>query len=230
VRARITGIALVCGLAGATVSLGSAGIAAAADEPARPGAYCPFPKAGETPVCFAAVEREYPDFLAAVGDGQVDDGDVASLEQVLRTSDEAEDRALALSSLAYGYFRLAERAASSARPDPALVARLESWNELLGAVYRSARSDPVLRSAVRDAALDLHARAPAVDAGCEAGAENPGSETCPTTSALLAALRSIDDPNAPTGVRGALENLVGRMLAREPDAVDPGSGADAPVE
>jgi hypothetical protein len=136
-----------------------------------------------------------------------------SVERALEDENAAADRTLALSSLAYGYFMLAERAAASERPDPALVARLERWNDLLGSAYEKAERDPSFRTAVREAALDLHARAPAV------GCEDAGS--CPSTGLLLETLRRIDDPASETGVRGALGKLLGRMLGDEPEREAP---------
>ncbi len=205
-----------------------AGPARPVGDPSQPGAYCPFPKQGEKPVCFSEVEQEYSGFFAAVDSGQVDDPEVAELERTLKQAAQTEARTLALSSLAYGYFMLAERAASADRPDPALVARLETWNELLSAVYEDADSEPSFRTAVREAALDLHSRAPAVrssDGGCakadpgsnpdggNADGGNADGQPCRTTSRLLAALRQIDDPTSDSsGVRGALGRLLGRML------------------
>ncbi len=191
----------------------------AAENPSQPGAYCPFPEKGEKPVCFTRVEQEYGDFFAAVDSGQVDDPKVAELERTLQRGGSDEDRTLALSSLAYGYFMLAERAASAESPDPVLVARLESWNALLGAVYEDAETEPSLRTAVRDAALDLHERAAVVPTACAPGSDG---EPCQTTGRLLQTLRRIDDPNAESGIRGALGKLLGRMLD------DDSAGAETP--
>ena len=196
----------------AAAALPHGAVAAGASDPSQPGAYCPFPKAGEKPQCFTEVEQEYSDFFAAVDSGAVDAARVTEVEQTLASATDAEQRTLALSSIAYGYFMLAERAAAEEQPDPALVARLDSWNALLSSVYSDAEAEPSVRGAVREAALDLHARAPAVpsrDADCATG-----DADCETTSQsqLLAALRQIDDPYAETGVRGALRRLLGRFL------------------
>jgi hypothetical protein len=154
-----------------------------------------------------------------VDSGEIDDPRIAHLEKTLQQDGRDEERALALSSLAYGYFMLAERAAAEDRPDPALVARLETWNALLSRVYADAEDSPVFRTAVRDAALDLHERAPDVPApndDCEPDADG---SPCGTTSQLLVALRRIDDPDTSSGVRGALGKLIGRMLDDdEPDS------------
>jgi hypothetical protein len=168
------------------------------------------------------VEAEYSDFLAAVDSGQVDDPKVNELERTLRSGGTVQNRSLALSSLAYGYFMLAERAAAEEHPDPVLVARLQRWNELLGGVYEDEDTDPEFRSAVREAAIDLHARAPAVPAECEPGSDG---QDCQTTGVLLATLRRIDDPSGETGVRGALSKLLGRMFED-----DEGGSEEPPAE
>jgi hypothetical protein len=194
----------------------------AAEDPGRPGAYCPFPEAGQKPVCFDQVEAEYSDFLTAVDSGQVDDPKVAELEQTLQQDGSTEDRSLALSSLAYGYFMLAQRAAAAEHPDPVLVARLQRWNEILGVVYEDDGAEPEFRNAVREAAVDLHARAPAVATECQPGADG---QDCQTTGVLLQTLRQIDDPGGETGVRGALSKLLGRMLED-----DEAGSAESPTE
>jgi hypothetical protein len=182
-----------------------------ADDSRRPGAYCPFPedlKKGEVPTCFTPAQQQYPEFLEAVESGRIDDPGVARLEQQLEAADSGESDYLALASLAYGYFRLAERAAHSERPNPALVARLNSWNHLLSGLYENTATPPELRTAVRDAARDLHERAPAVDTSCPPGADG---DSCQTTGLLLQTLRRIDDPAGTYGVRGALGKLLDRV-------------------
>lgn len=202
--------------------------ASAGGDPSQPGAYCPFPEAGEKPVCFSEVEQEYSEFFEAVDSGRVDDPRVAAVEQALAAPRGAAERTLALSSLAYGYFMLAERAATQARPDPVLVARLESWNDLLSRVYSDAAGEPTFRTAVREAALDLHARAPAVRTTRADCAGDGDGQSCETTSQLLVALRRIDDPDADSGVRAALGRLLGRILKDDPAASDRESDAARP--
>ncbi len=222
----LRGVGRIVAVVGAAIGLLPSG-ALGAGDPSRAGAYCPFPAKGEKPVCFTEVEREYSDFIAAVDSGKVDDPEVAELERALQQGGESETRALALSSLAYGYFMLAERAASEEAPDPALVARLESWNQLLSSVYADAESEPRFRTAVRRAAVDLHERAPAVpssDDECEGSATG---DSCRTTSGLLAALKRIDDPDADTGVRGALGRLLGRMFDDDDEVLAPASDDSA---
>jgi hypothetical protein len=202
-KARVLALSLGLSLLAAPVG--------AADDPRRPGAYCPFPKdlkKGEVPACFTSAQEQYPEFLDAVDSGRIDDPRVAQLERQLETADSGESDYLALSSLAYGYFRLAERVARSEHPNPALVARLNSWNHLLSGLYENSTAAPELRSAVEDAARDLHARAPAVDTECPPDADG-GS--CQTTGLLLQTLRRIDDSGDTYGVRGALGKLLDRM-------------------
>lgn len=195
----------------------------AAGDPAKVGAYCPFPKKGEKPACFAPVEKEYSAFFAAVDEGQIDDAQLATLEQKLEGAGTDEDGYLAISSLAYGYFRLAERAALSDRPDPALVARLNNLNELLSTVYQKPNAEPAFRVAVREAALDLHERAPAVATDCAPGSD---AEECRTTGRLLRALKAFDDPSADRGVRGALGRLLERVTGPDETPVSAAAGSE----
>lgn len=191
--------------------------ASAADDPPAAGAYCPFPEPGQRPVCLAPVKQKYPEFLRAADSGQLDEAASARVEADLANAASNRDAYLALSSLAYAYYRLAQFEAADPGADPALVARLEHWNRAMSAVYHDASADPGVRSAVYEAASDLHARAPAVDADCVEGA--PGAN-CNTTSRLMLALRSADDFSEKRGVRGALSRLLTRMLGRDasPDA------------
>ncbi len=189
-------------------SVATGGPAATGDS-AQPGSYCPFPAQGEKPVCFAEVEHQFGGFLEAVDAGEIDAAELSEVEDQLQRGPTEAERTLALSSLAYGYFMLAARAAAAEHPDPALVQRLQGWNELLGTVYADARSEPSFRTAIREAARDLDTRAPAVLVPCEeAGANQP----CRSTSALLDTLRGIDDPEGESGVRGALGHLLDRIL------------------
>ena len=201
-----------------TATLWAAPSWAATGDPSHEGSYCPFPAAGEKPVCFAEVEHQFGDFLQAVDAGKIDSAELVEVEDRLKTGPTEAERTLALSSLAYGYFMLAERAAAAEHPDPALVARLQRWNELLGAVYADAKGEPGFRTAIRDAARDLHARAPAVPAPCDEVADG---EPCRNGGAVLDTLRGIDDPEAESGLRGALGRLLARMLQDPPQAEAP---------
>jgi len=186
----------------------------AAKAPSEPGAYCPFPKQGEKPACFAPVEKEYSAFFASVDAGDIDEEQLAQIERELESAGNDEGAYMAVSSLAYGYYLLAERAAKSDEPDPALVERLNGLNDLLAAVYDAPNARPEFRVAVRAAAEDLRERSPAVPTPCEPGS---GGERCETTGTLLRALKAIDDPSTDSGVRGAL----GRLLERVGGVDDP---------
>lgn len=194
------------------IALGTGNAFGAVGDPSKAGAYCPVPKAGEIPQCFVPVKAKYGDFIDAIDAGTIDAAQLAVVERKLQNGGDAGDAYLALSSLAYGYFRLAERAAALEQPDPVLVGRLRRWNALLTSAYRNAQAKPAFRIAVRTAALDLHARAPAVATKCEPGANGEG---CQTTGLLLRTLRGLDDPAAQRGVRGALGHLLGRILEAE---------------
>jgi hypothetical protein len=164
------------------------------------------------------VKEKYPEFLEAADTGQLDYAATAQVEADFANAATSQDAYLALSSLAYAYYRLAQFEAADPGADPALVERLERWNETMSAVYHDASADPAVRSAVYEAASDLHARAPAVEGGC---ADGSGGADCNTTGGLMLALRSADDFSERQGMRGALSRLLGRMLGRD-------ASADAP--
>lgn len=185
-------------------------VLATTGDPTKAGAYCPFPAKGEAQRCFDGVQQDYSDFFRAVEEGEVGEEHEEQLRQDLATGGERGYGAV--SSLAYAYYRYAERAAASDTVDPAVVARLERWNRVLSSVYEDERTDPGLRGAVQAAAEDLHARAPAVGTQCAGGASG---ESCQTTGLLLQTLRRIDDPADERGVRGALSKLLGRMLGSD---------------
>ena len=180
----------------------------------RPGAYCPFPKPGEKPACMLPAKHEYGDFFAALdAEGDVGEAAAARLEADLAAGAGSENAYLALSSLAYGYYRLSQQAAAAPSADPELVARLERWNALLAKAYAASPQDARFRDSVREAALDLQRRAPPVSLACldESGAH----VRCDSTEAVL---RDIDRLRDQVGVRGALSRLLGRFF---------GDGAEA---
>ena len=205
---RRAGAALLVTLWAAHLWVGLA--SAAAGGAVKPGAYCPFPKKGEKPACFTEVEQEYKDFFDAVDSGADIDDHEARLERELQEG--GVDASLAVSSLAYGYFRLAQKAAAEAQPDPDLVARLQRWNQLLASVYQDAEAGSQFRDTVRDAAEDLVENAPAVSSECVDGLDANGAE-CNTAGTLLSALTALDDPANDTGVRGALSRMLGRFTS-----------------
>ena len=148
------------------LSVAAPAIAHAAAGEVTPGAYCPFPKKGETPTCMEPAKQEYTDFFAAVDTGGLADADAVRLEREVASGAAGKTPYLAISSLSYGYYRLAQRAAESPGEDPAVVARLQRWNELLAAAYAISSDDPGYRKAVHDAAHDLQQRAPAIVLAC----------------------------------------------------------------
>lgn len=166
----------------------------------KPGAYCPLPARGQKPVCLSPAEEQYEDFFAGLESGAPSEGAALAVERDLLSGGDGDY--LALSSIAYGYYRLTQQAASLPDPNPILVARLERWNELLSSVYASEASSPSYRDAVRRAAQDIREKTP----------EGPGESTSAT---LIAALERIDDPGARHGVRGALTRLFERLVGQE---------------
>ena len=95
------------------------------------------------------------DWWTAVQTNIQDAEDAARVEADLAAGGDAQHAFEALSSLAYGYFVLARRAADSPSVDPLLKAHLERWNELLSRAYHETPPDGSLRVAVREAAEDL---------------------------------------------------------------------------
>ena len=174
----------------------------------RPGAYCPFPKPGEKPACLLPAKQEYGEFFVALdANGDVGETAAARLEADVAAGAGSGNAYLALSSLAYGYYRLSQQAAATPNDDPELVARLERWNALLSRAYASSAQDADFQDSVREAALDLKRRAPPVALSCLD--ESGGRVPCDSTEAVL---RDIDRLRDQVGVRGALSRLLGRFF------------------
>jgi len=202
---------LAGGLAAGLLTFG----AAFAAGPVEPGAYCPFPKPGEKPTCMTPAKEKYGEFFTALdGEGEVGDAALAQVEQDVAAGAASQDAYLALSSLAYGYYKLSQQAAETPGNDPEIVARLERWNQLLAQAYAASAQDEGYQASVREAALDLQARSPKVALSCldEAGAR----VACDSTDAVV---RDIDRLRDEVGVRGALARLLGRFFGAS------GSGA-----
>lgn len=174
----------------------------------RPGAYCPFPKPGEKPACLLPARQEYGEFFEALdGKGDINETAAARLEADVAAGAAAESAYLALSSLAYGYYRISQQAAAAPGEDPELVARLERWNSLLASAYAASTQDAKFQDSVREATLDLQHRAPRVQLSC---LDESGSRVrCDSTEAVL---RDIDRLRDQVGVRGALSRLLGRFF------------------
>jgi hypothetical protein len=195
------------------LGLASAAAGAWAGEAVVPGAYCPLPEPGQRPACLEPARARYAEFFAALGAGALDDARAATLEADLVAGAASERAYLALSSLAYGYYWMAERAARDPRTLPEVQSRLERWNEVLAAAYAASPADAAWRSAVREAAADVHRRAPPVALHCLDARGAPAR--CDSTEAVLRALSHERDR---TGIRGALRSLVRRVRGGAADA------------
>lgn len=171
-----------------------------------PGAYCPLPEAGARPKCLEPAVARYGEFFQAVEDGRAGDARLDPVEAAVAGADDY----LALSSLAYGYYRLSQQAARTAEADPEIAARLERWNALLARAYGADPEAATWRDAVRAAALDLKRRAPPVELQCRG---TDGAElACTSTDA---ALQSLDRRAGDVGFRGGLERLLERVFGRK---------------
>lgn len=174
-----------------------------------PGAYCPLPERGELPKCLDPAQQTYEGFFGALERDGLDDDSLADVEAAVGRGAADEHAYLALSSLSYGYYRLASRAAQQAVADPALVERLARWNDLLAHAYAASPGDERYRAAVRQAAEELQVRAPiALPCRDAAGAET----ACTSTESVL---RGFNAAGERVGLRGALEQLVRRLLGPE---------------
>ncbi len=178
---------------------------AAAGDGIAPGSYCRLPEPGEEPECLDPARQEYGDFFSALAEGLVDDHTAARVEADVVDDADPEGAYLALSSLSYAYYVLAQRMAAEPGADPALVARLERWNGVLARAFESSADDPRYRNAVREAASDLHGRT-RVRVGCVDARGNPAE--CDSTESVL---RGFDATSHDVGIRGALERLIERM-------------------
>jgi hypothetical protein len=176
---------------------------AGADE-IGPGAYCPLPEAGEKPACLEPARAEYGAFFEAVEGGGLDGPDTARVEADVAGGGASENAYLALSSLSYGYYRLAQRVAASPEADPASIARLERWSAVLARAYEASADDPHYREAVQTAAADLQRR---MRLGCTDAAGEPAA--CDSAEAVL---RGVDAAAGEVGIRGALRRLLERLL------------------
>jgi len=173
----------------------------------QPGAYCPLPRKGETPRCLEPAMAEYREFFSAIERADVSETGLARLERDVAEGAEAKNAYLALSSLAYGYYRLSQRVAAAGDTDPRLLARLERWNALLAVAYETSGENTEFRRAVREAALDLQRNAPPVRLRCVD--ERGETVECDSTDAVM---RGIDAAANEVGIRGALERLIKRIL------------------
>ncbi len=201
-EARLRGLGL--GLLGASACLVAAAPAVESRPP--PGAYCPFPAEGEKPACLQPATEAYAEFFAELETGAMSEEGAARVEADLAAGAASDRSYMALSSLAYGYFKLAERAAAK-RGDPEVRVRLERWNALLARAYDASPNDPGFREAVREAAVDLHRRGPAVELNCLDAEGKPAR--CTSTEAVV---RTLSQQRDTSGMRGALGKLLQRLF------------------
>ena len=173
----------------------------------RPGAYCPLPEPGVEPECLAPARARYGPFFEALEQGEVDADEAARIEAELTAGSGDQEAYLALSSLAYAYWRLALRAAEAEAADPELVAQLQGWNALLSAAYERSPEDSDFRGAVRQAAVDLDQHSPSEGLQCLDASGQP--TRCYVTTSLIERIDRIDGQ---LGVRGAIRRLLERMF------------------
>jgi len=181
---------------------------AGADDVIRPislGSYCTLPEPGEKPACLDPAQASYPDFFASVDDGQLDSESASRLEADLTAKPGSEDAYLALSSLAYGYLQISSAVSASPDASPILSARLERWNGLLSSTYAEETAPEHFRSALREAADDIHSRVGRFGARC-----GVNSEEC--SSGLVLALEQIDRGGP---LRAPLRGLIDRFRGGE---------------
>jgi hypothetical protein len=202
----IRSVALACLL----VPIGGApALATDGANAAKSGAYCPLPEPGQPAECLEPAQQRYESFFGALEKGSFDPAAAARIERDLAAGSDAPYDAL--SSLAYGYYRLARRAAADPNADPAVILRLERWNDMLARAYEKSGSDPAFRAAVRAAAADVNRRAPAVGLRCLD--EWGDVTTCSSTEAVIRGMDALRDQ---TGLRGQLARLFARLFGTAP--------------
>ena len=179
--------------------------AATGGDPSQRGAYCPLPPPGQKSECLVEAEKEYSEFFSALEQGSLDDASVSRLEADLRGRRGA--RYYALSSLAYGYVALAQRASESASLDAATARRLEAWNQLLTESFAASDADPAFRDALRTAAIDIQDHAPPVLLSCVDAEGQPAK--CDSTEAVIRGFGAARDN---LGIRGQLARLFERWF------------------
>lgn len=200
----------LCTGAALAALLGATAVARGAGEVA-PGAYCPLPEPGKTRECLEPARGRYGGFFEGLESGEPSDEAVAQVEADLAQGG-GERAYLALSTLAYGYYRLADLAAATPGEDPAIVARLKGWNALLARAYAGAE-DPDYRRAVRSAAVDLSEHSRAVQVDCIDARGEPIE--CTSTEAVL---RGLDQTSGEVGIRGSLQRILERLTGGDDDS------------
>ncbi len=190
---------------GFSLLLGAEDLVRASDDSGKPlgahaiaaGSYCRLPEPGEKPACLEPARASYGEFFAAVDGGSVQEETLREVEADLVAKPGSPDAYLALSSLAYGYMRIARSTANSANLEPLLASRLERWNELLSAVYANPGTPQHFHNALRNAAEDIH-----------------GHTGVPLSEKLLIALGKVDRAGG-RGLRDPLRQVIDRIRGTE---------------
>ena len=211
---RIVGASFALALQGALIALAAPFASVAwAGEPGKPkpGAYCKIPEEGQAAVCLEPAQSNYKEFFHGLSDGTLSDEEARRVESDVATGADGDRAYEALSTLAYGYYRLARAASAEHGQDPEIVARLERWNALLSEAYARSGDDAAYREAVRTAALDVQRRAPPMGLRCTDAAGNVTK--CDSTEAVV---RAMDEARDKAGVRGRLGALIDRIFGANP--------------
>jgi hypothetical protein len=185
----------------------------ACSDPAKPkaGAYCKISEEGQASACLQPAQRTYTEFFSGLAQNKLGDEEARRVEADVAQGAQSERPYEALSTLAYGYYRLARAASSQGGGDPETLARLEHWNELLSKAYASSGKDPGYREAVRQAAMDVGNRTPPMGLRCTDAGGNPAR--CDSTEAVVRAMGEVRDT---TGVRGEIGRLFDRIFGTRP--------------
>jgi hypothetical protein len=188
-----------------------AGLSCSNEGKPTAGSYCKIPEEGQPAACLQPAQRDYTEFFRALAQDRLSDEAAQRVERDVAQGAQSERPYEALSTLAYGYYRLAR--AASARPgaDPEVSARLERWNELLSEAYATSGGDPGYREAVREAALDVGRRSPPMGLRCTDAEGSPAR--CDSTEAVVRAMGEMRDT---TGVRGQIGRLFDRVFGSQP--------------
>lgn len=175
------------------------------------GAYCKIPEEGQASACLQPAQHNYTEFFSGLAQNKLSDEDAQRVERDVAQGAQSERSYEALSTLAYGYYRLARATSSRGGSDPEITARLEHWNELLSKAYATSEKDPGYREAVRQAALDVRRRTPPMGLRCTDAGGNPAR--CDSTEAVVRAMGEVRDT---TGVRGKIGLLFDRIFGTRP--------------
>jgi len=175
------------------------------------GSYCKLPEEGQAPACLQLAQHTYTEFFSGLAQNKLSDAEARRLETDVAQGAKAERPYEALSTLAYGYYRLARATSSQGSADPETLARLEHWNELLSKAYATSEKDPGYREAVREAALDVHRHTPPLGLRCTDQSGEPAR--CDSTEAVVRAMGEVRDT---TGVRGEIGRLFDRLFGSRP--------------